>query len=243
MVHSIQQEHLTDEQKQIITNSHVVFGMPCFGGMLSTDTFHAMLDFTGFWSKCGLTWSVETLSNESLVTRARNILVAKMMARKEATHLMFIDADIGFHTSDVIRLLAHDVDVVAGLYPKKSYPIEYVLNTLPDQLSRSAEIAEVVEIGTGFMMIKRAVIEKMFEAYPQYHCPTMGELPERERPHTYALFDTEIVNSNYLSEDYAFCRRWRAIGGRIYADTRIQLSHSGFHTFQGDPRSVLPFVD
>lgn len=241
MTFSIEQNQLTVLQSQMIKNSHVVFCTPCYGGMISYNAYLAMLDIGYFWGRCGMKWSVETLSNESLVTRARNSLVARMMANEGATHLMFIDADIGFKIPDIIRLLSHDVDVVAGLYPKKNYPIEYAMNPLHDQVPDDAEIVEVTNIGTGFMLIKRSVFETMMEAYPQYHCPKLSDLPEVFERFAYTFFDTEVVDGCYLSEDYAFCRRWREIGGQVFADTRIKLTHVGAHTFAGDPREHLVF--
>ena len=66
--------------------------------------------------------------NESLITRGRNNLMAKMMTNTAATHFMFIDADIRFEPDAMLKMMACDKDVIAGLYPKKALPVNYVIN-------------------------------------------------------------------------------------------------------------------
>ena len=183
-----------------------------------------------------LSFGLETLSNESLVTRARNTLIAKgMVARpgnKEATHLMFIDADVGFNVQDIYRLIADDKDIVAGLYPKKSYPVEFVYNRLPEDPPIDENgMVRVKHAGTGFMLMKREVISRMFTQYPQLKYRNELNIDNKFEPFLFGLFDTGIKEGSYLSEDYMFCDRWRDIGGDIWVDTRVKLSHSGYHTF------------
>jgi hypothetical protein len=107
----------------------------------------------------GIAYSISTLFNESLVTRARNTCVAFMMGNPVATHLMFVDADIEWEENAVLKLARLDKDVIGGTYPKKTLPVDFVVNALPGQ---QGEIVEVEDIGTGFLMIKREVIQKMF---------------------------------------------------------------------------------
>ena len=223
---------LSEQEQSIIKNSKVSFLIPCYGGAVFESFFVSMVrNLVNF---CGnqLAFTVETIANESLVTRARNNLIAKGMANADTTHLMFIDADIEFTSQDIFRLIAADKDVIGGLYPKKTYPIKYVINPLPGEQKQDKGIQEVKDIGTGFLLIKRDVIEKMFIKYYDLKYLNNLNLEKKFEPYMYALFDTWLLQTGeYLSEDYAFCKRWRDMGGRVYAHNDVKLGHSGYHTF------------
>ena len=89
---------------------------------------------------------------------------------------------------------------------------------------------------TGFMMIKREVIERIIMARPDLHYADAIGLDPKYDPYKYALFDTSIdeVTREYLSEDYHFCKLWRGMGGKIWADLSIKLDHTGYYKFAGD---------
>lgn len=223
----------TVEQKQYLLNSKVCFMVPCYGGAVFEQFFVSfmknVIDFNG--NK--LSFGLETVSNESLVTRARNTLIAKAMSNPSNTHFMFIDADISFTTLDVWKLMLADKDVIGGLYPKKSYPIEYVYNALDDQEVDAKGLVQVKQIGTGFMLIKRSTIERMFVEYRNLKYINDLQLSGNYQEYFYSLFDTSIdEQQRYCSEDWTFCNRLRAIGGEIWAHTHVKLGHSGYHTFK-----------
>ena len=207
--------------------------VPCYGGQLTEPFFISVLKLINFCNGFGIHYSVETIVNESLVTRARNSLVAKMMqVDPKSTHLIFIDADIEFEVTDFIKLVLADKDVIGGIYPKKSLPIDYVINTTSNA-KKEGHLLEVKRLGTGFMCVKRQVIEKMFEEYKdlKYH-DNIG-LDPKYNDYKYALFDTGIDETgNYLSEDYVFCDRWKKMGGEIWTDLSIILGHVGHYKFK-----------
>ena len=148
------------------TKMHVHFGIPCYGGQITEPCFTSFLRFILMANKMGLQWSLDTMVNESLVTRARNNLMAKMMTNPAATHFMFIDADIRFQPESIFMMLATDKDVIGGLYPKKALPISYVINVQPGTQIVN-DIFKVDTMGTGFMMFKRHVYEKLCAAHPE----------------------------------------------------------------------------
>jgi len=216
----------------LIKKSKTSFLIPCYGGAVFENFFVSFM--RNVINLCGnnLQFTVETMANESLVTRARNNLVAKGMFNKDSTHIMFIDADISFDVLDVLKLIAADKDVIGGLYPKKRYPIEYVTNPIDGQTQQNTGVQEVKDIGTGFLLIKRTVIEKMMNLYPELKHRNNLNLDSKFEPFMYGLFDTMIdEDGTYLSEDYTFCKRWRKLGGRIYAHNDVKLGHAGYHTF------------
>ena len=213
---------------------HVHFGIPCYGGMITEPCFTSFLRFILMASRSGLQWSLDTMVNESLVTRARNNLMAKMMTNKAATHFMFIDADIRFQPEAIFMMLAADKDVIGGLYPKKALPISYVINVQPGTQIIN-DIFKVDTMGTGFMMFKRHVYEKLCAAHPESKYVDDVGLGKQFEPTMYAIFDCEIdEKGHYLSEDWTFCRRWAKLGGEIYAHAKVLLNHSGHYEFAGD---------
>ena len=205
--------------------SKIHFMTPCYGGNITEACFNSYLQWTTYAVNNGIQHNIDTLANESNVNKARNSCAARFLAG-DATHLMFIDADIQWKTNDIIKLIAHDVDIVGGIYPQKTLPPRMVVNTI-DTGKRQGNLLEVGTIGTGFMLIKRGVFEKIIEqGAPKYK--DAGGI-------AYDFYNCTIdSNGEYLTEDWSFCRRWRQLGGTVYADTTVALAHVGYHKFMPD---------
>lgn len=228
----------TAEQEALIRASRPTFAFPCYGGNVSFETLNGMINTSVLLTKIGIRFDVRMISSDSLVPRARNSLVGLMMEIPESTHLMFIDADIGFDPVDIVRLIAHDLDIVGGVYPMKTYPLRYAFAPLPEATDAGIPgVQEVRDLATGFMLIKRSVLERMIEHYPETRYEPDVAL-ENRNIELHALFDTEVKNGKYVSEDYTFCRRWRSIGGKVHIDDTVVLKHLGMHTFMADPNKV-----
>ena len=235
---------LTQDMVKVLQAARVHFCIPCYGGQINEGTFISMLKYMATAQRLGLNFTIDTMVNESLVCRARNSLVAKMLFfEPKSTHLMFVDADIGFEPEEIFKLIIADRDGVGGLYPKKALPSSYVGNKVPGA-EKEGNLVEVANLGTGFMMIKRHVLEQMIAKHPELHYVDSIGLDPKYDPFKYALFDTEIDNDSkeYLSEDYTFCKRWRAMGGKIWADLTITLNHIGYFTFRGDATQLQPHL-
>lgn len=176
--------------------------------------------------------------NESLIPRARCLAVERFMATGH-DNMLFIDADIQFPAQAIQQMLALDADVSVIPYPKKHIYWDRASQHLDNPAAASASLAvnkfpdgSVKDGATGFMMIKRSVIQKMQEAYPELKVRNDHE--NASTPHYWALFDTMIDDGRYLSEDYAFCRRWQKIGGKVtILDPIPRLGHVGNLTFAG----------
>jgi len=213
---------------------HLHIGIPCYGGMVSEPTMTSFLRFTLLASQAKLNWSLDTMVNESLVTRARNNLMAKMMSNKEATHFMFIDADIRFQPESILQMLAYDKEVIGGLYPKKALPVNYVINLKP-QTKIQGDIFTVDTMGTGFLLFKRNVYEQLIAAHPECKYVDDVGLGKQYEPMMYSIFDCKIdERGHYLSEDWLFCRRWQELGGEIWAHSKVLLNHVGHYEYAGD---------
>jgi len=212
------------------------FMTPCYGGQITEVCFSSYLQWTILALQNNLDFQIDTLSNESNVNRARNSCAAKFLAG-DATHLMFVDADIQFNAADIVKLAAHDKDIVGGIYPQKTLPPKMVINTL-NNARTEGNLIEVGTLGTGFMLIKRTVFEQMIEAGATPYGDDIG-LSEVENNNQYDFFNCTIdSNGRYLTEDWSFCRKWRQIGGVIWADTTVALAHVGYYRFQPDMGAI-----
>ena len=220
---------------------HLHIAMPCFAGQVSEATMSSMFKFILAAQDLKLNWSFDSISNESLVTRARNNLSAKMMYNQNATHCMFIDADIRFEPLSIFQMIAADKDVIGGLYPKKGYPVSYAVN-LNEQTDIQGDIFTVDSIGTGFLMFKKDVYLKICHANPETKYVDEVFYGKEYEPFMYSIFDTMIINGRYLSEDWTFCERWKRIGGTIWAHGKVLLDHTGYHEFLGDLSKLPDFA-
>jgi hypothetical protein len=208
------------------------FLTPCYGGNITEVCFSSYLGFTIMAMQNGINFQIDTLSNESNVNRARNSCAAKFLSG-DCSHLMFVDADIQFNPQDIVKLINHDKDIVGGVYPQKTLPPKMVVNTLNNG-EQEGDLIEVGTLGTGFMLIKRSVFEKMIEEGATPYVDAIGLSP-KENSNQYDFFQCTIdSNGRYLTEDWSFCRRWRQLGGKIWADTTIALAHVGYYRFQSD---------
>jgi len=226
----------------------VFFATPCYGGLVTDQFFLSIFKASQELVRHGITFRLTTLRNESLVTRARNILSA-MFLESGATHLFFIDADIEFDPDSVIRMLAMDKDIIAAAYPKKALPIQYAMNfkyidPVKKQIRVENGAVEVWDASTGFFCIKREVFEKMMLAYPDLHYKNDSNIDPKLQKFCYAFFDTMIDkdengDNRYLSEDYTFCRLWQRLGGEIWMDPNTRLNHIGSYTFEGDLSKII----
>lgn len=229
----------------ILRKHNIFFATPCYGGMLTDQYFLSMFRVSQLFMRHGINFRITTLRNESLISRARNILTA-MFLESDCTHLMFIDSDIEFQAEDVLRALAYDKPVIVGAYPKKSLPIQYAINfkfTNPEtrQIRVENGLVEVLDASTGFFMVKRETIEKMIQEYPELHYKNDSNIDPKFNKYCYNLWDVYIdpKDRRLLSEDYGFCRRWQQTGGEIWLDPNTKLNHVGSYSFEGDVSKII----
>lgn len=224
------------------TKCHLHIGLPCYGGQLFEATMTSFLQFVMVAQQVGLQWSLDTMANESLVQRARNNLMAKMMTNSKATHFMFIDSDIRFNPVSILQMISADKDIIAGLYPKKGYPISLNLN-VNQETKVQGPLFTVDTAATGFLMFKRKVYEDLIAAHPNTKYVDDVGLGKQYEPFMFSIFDCYIDDKgHYLSEDWAFCRRAKAIGYEIWADSRVILNHIGMHEFRGNADMMPTFT-
>ena len=252
-------------------NFKIFLGMPMYGGMLTESTLHGLLNLQQWCMARGVGMRVQSMGNESLITRARNTLVSMMMDQTDyvATHLLFIDADIGFSAQNIERLLCFDKDVACGIYPRKHLHLEKVKEILAQNPNASEDEIEakclgynlnfdntqnikfdngfckVSEAATGMMLVKREVFRTMFKKFPErkYVSDQIINGKHFSSDNCYDLFAVGPYETNgkkrYLSEDYYFSRLWQECGGDIWADCTMPLTHFGNKAFKGHVGSLF----
>jgi len=242
------------------TKSPVLFvATPMYGGMCIGNYAAALMQMPMVVSKAGIQMYYTYMMNESLITRARNSLAHDFLA-SNATHLMFIDADIGFNPNDIVEMVKRDVDICCGLYPKKEIHWQRVADAVntgvpADQLKdhtgtfvvnlvgnektevKMNELFEIQNGGTGFMLIKREVFEALADKVPEYNSDMYLAVDTVRTPKIIKeYFATSIdseSNNRLLSEDYHFCKLARKNGFKVHAAPWVQLSHTGTYIFSG----------
>jgi hypothetical protein len=235
---------------------------PCFGGLVCQRYMFSMMALLQRGNDLGVPIMLDLLGYESLITRGRNTLVSRFLDSEQATHLLFVDADIGFDPEQAFRMMAFDAEVVAGMYPLKmidwstgmaralagesvdTAPLRYVGAPNAGALAEARDgFVTATYAGTGFMLIRRDVFLRMAASYPhlRYNACHNSAQPSLS-PNQYAFFDCMIdpQTGDYLSEDYTFCRRWRDLGGAIWLDTQSALTHVGPHEFVGQAARRFP---
>lgn len=252
-------------------NPGLVILTPCYNSTVFVSYMESLIQTFAMCKEFGLRMKVHFCKNDSLVSRARNNLVAKAMTDKNMTHMLFIDADITWDPIDIVKLILADKGVVGGIYPIKNYNwgnfsedpdfvrkimakkqnsqlnnmmsdlqflktnmVKYNVNYESSVLNVTNNLAKVRHLATGFMMIKRAVIESMMRGFPDTkYTDDVGFLTGEENNFAYALFDCGVEEGHYFSEDWLFCHRWTKMGGGVYIDVTINLDHTGIETFKG----------
>lgn len=236
---------------------------PCYGCKMNAAFMACLLQLQGECMKRGIGMACQLLGNESLIQRGRNILI-EQFHQSNAEFLLFLDADLAFSPSAILdRLLpfarTHRDAVVTGVYPKKCYdwsrldadstePLhmqtcDFNVNIVDKQQVDNGFV-KVLDSATGCMMIPREVVTRVKEAFPELMC--VNDINPGKHPVTdyVAIMDCMIdpVTRRYLSEDYAFCRRFQQINGEIYADLASGMCHIGTHTYEGDIRERYQMV-
>jgi hypothetical protein len=231
---------------------HIFIATPMYGGQCTGVYVQSIINLIGILGNKGYKTSCAFMFNESLITRARCNMAHQFLAG-DADYLFWIDADIKFRAEDAIKMLEADVDVIGGIYPKKeinwtsvkeaalagkenlhNYTGSFVVNTLTNGPEAGVPVDkphEVSALGTGFMLIKREVFEKLKPHTPTY-VSDMTHLAGQEI-HAFFLDPIDPVTKRLLSEDYYFCHEWRKIGGKIHAAPWCRMGHMGTYLFEG----------
>ena len=236
-------------------NKKVMIGTPMYGGLAYHGYISGLLKNSMVLRDNDIEMTWMFMANESLITRGRNYIADEFL-KSDCTHLMFIDADIGFDDDAIFKLLQHDEDFVGAAYPKKmidwdtirtgsilstnpqnlrDHGASYVLNFLDNDRTTRARnekgLVEMKHLGTGFMLITKRVFKQQREHRRQARAANFGQFANWYTEY----FTTDVDEDGVLqSEDWVFCNHWGDVGGKIWLDPTITLSHIGMHIYEGD---------
>jgi hypothetical protein len=233
----------------------LLIATPMYGGMCSGEYTRSSLNIVPALQSHGVEVSFAYIFNNSLITSARDQL-ANICLIHDFTHMLFIDADIKFNATDILSMLQADKDVIAGVYPKKqinwqmvhmmankgatpeelpNYTGSLVVNLLnyeKEKVVNANEPLEVFGAGTGFMLIKKSVFERLSAHTEKYiDSDTETEI------NSFFYLMKDPNTGRQLSEDYAFCHLCRAHDIKVYVAPWVRLAHAGSYLFEG---AVIP---
>jgi hypothetical protein len=227
-------------------SASLLIGTPCFGGQLSSLYARSVLNLQGAClGRDGLKFDSVAHWGDSLITRARQGLVTHFLGHPTATHLLFIDSNVGFWPDQVFRLLELDVDIAAAAVPRGVQdrergkegeggqpPRENLFDFEPEDPPGTGRegFVKARAAGTGLMLIKRSVLVAMVEKYRdlRYRSELVSD-PADPGYWSYALFNclAQGPSGGFLNEDESFCRRWTQMGGEIWVDLESGLKGVG----------------
>lgn len=194
-------------------------------------------------------------TNEALITYARN-MCANIFLKSDATHILFVDADIQFNADEVLKMIQTGRDFVCGIYPKKKIDwdkirllavqgvkaenLQAMANEYLFEPSNSMEpdeqgLVEIQRAGTGMMMISRKVFETLSDKVGDFNLvsPVQSNVKfEKDNKYKEFFYTSKHPKTNvFLNEDFTFCNLWRENGGKIYGAPWVRLQHIGNHTY------------
>lgn len=166
----------------------------------------------------------------SLLVAERNRIVQAFW-ESDCTHLLCIDADLGWPVQAVLAMLDTKKEFIAGVYPARGSTHEFIFRPAKNEQGSIVQdethphLLKMEYIPAGFMLIAKSVILKMREKHPDlYYEPK----DKRNNPEPgYCFFNTEVYESEFWGEDFVFCRKAREAGVDIWVDPLIQFDHAG----------------
>lgn len=204
---------------------HLMLAIPTYDGKIGVEAAFELPRLAASAGQHGFQISLVHVSGCSIITRARNQLVKEFLD-SPCTDLLFVDSDMSYKTDNITRLmaLATDMDVVAGACPNRTGENKFYLDfdrVNGDIYINEIGLVKVSRVGTGFMLIRRHVIENMLEHMPElkYTSKTDGEM--------YAVFDFQQTADGYFGEDFVFCDRVRQCNMAVWLDPENDIGHYG----------------
>lgn len=207
---------------------HIMLAIPAYTGVVYLTTMRSIIADLLSLMRADVLVTIEDETGGGDVRDVRAEIVAKFLASK-CTHLMMVDWDVCWQAGAILRLLNHDYDLCGGIYPDRKDPIHFTVppgseNEFP--IDQRTNCLEISGLHGGFMLIKREVLEKMTGHYQTLYFERQGRM-------LCGLFEAYWHGTSKLGEDYAFCQRWRDIGGKVWLDPSIQMGHVGTKVFAG----------
>lgn len=211
----------------MVANVNLLIGTPAYAGQVHVDYVSALLVF----QRQAVPFTLMTIGNESLITRARNTIISAFHERREFTHLLFLDGDVHLPYEGLRRMLGCGKDVVAAPVALKGLdPDGGRVFNIGKALAEDGPLIVADRVGTAALLLSRAATDALVgEARRE------GRVYERAAiaPDTgygaiqYDIFRVGVLDGDYLSEDFWICQVLRRLGFQIHVDPTIVTRHNG----------------
>lgn len=201
---------------------HVAIATPSYDGKLTVGYVNSLIDTYQLANSEHISVTLLTLSNEAIVSRARNSLL-RIAHDLDITDVIWIDADISWNPIYFMKLLKHSEDVVGGTYRHKSENESYVLKAELPIADKS--IVQVTAVGFGFVKTSKKAIDYLWDSSETYQ--------DNGLEHRNA-FEVTVHDGELWSEDVNACLKLSSGGFPIYLDKHITCDHTGTMTYRGN---------
>ena len=231
------------EQKSIDLSGRKLFvAIPAYDGKVSIKLAYTLAQLMPMALRVGVSVKLGHVSGCSIITMARNMLVDQFL-KTDCTDLLFIDADVIAEPDHILRLMAQsgDKDITAGAYPRRRKDKMFFMDLHYDEngdLEFDGSMMRINRVGTGFMLVRRNVVEALAERAQTY----LGQDGVSQMAN---VFEFQLKDGMFVGEDYAFCDAARALGYKVWLDVEISLPHVGTEEFTNDFKSevLMPLMD
>jgi hypothetical protein len=209
-------------------SANLLIGTPAYGGQVHVDYVSSLLVF----QRQGIVFSLMTIGNESLITRARNTIISTFHQRREFTHLLFLDGDVHLPQEGLSRMIACGKDVVGAAVPLKALSPEGArIFNIGRTIGEDGPLLLTERVGTAALLLSRNAADALVDdargdgrVYEQSDAQAV--IGAGHAIH-YDVFRVGVVEGEYLSEDYWACHALRRLGFAIHVDPTIVTRHNG----------------
>lgn len=254
--------HGVELDREKLRQKKILIATPMYRGVCTGAYTASLVQLVCVLQAWGIPFEYLPCEGDALVPRARNRIATQFLSG-DYTHLLFLDGDVEYKSGDMITMLAHNKELICAAYPLKRMnwkKVEQAFGASAEQLEKIASsdfvvnylgtdfdinfACRVAEMGTGCMLIDRAVFEHMINNMAgQIACKPMADDPSYEG-YIWSFFDAGRDEDGYYQpEDYTFCRRWRKLGGDIWLCPWITLGHIGPVKFVGSAKYAFLEVE
>lgn len=231
------------EEKRVSLEGRKLFvAIPTYDGKLSIKLAYTLAALMPMAMQHGISVKLGHVSGCSIITMARNMLVDQFLD-SECTELLFIDSDVIAQPEDILRLMAQsgDKDITAGSYPRRAKDRKFFMDLYFDEnneLEFDGSMMRIQRVGTGFMLIRRNVIEHLAKKADKY-------LGQDGVGQVASVFEFSMLDGKFVGEDYTFCDKARAEGYKVWLDVEISLPHVGQEEFTNDFKNevLVPLLE
>ena len=233
---------MAEEKRVSLEGRKLFIGIPTYDGKLSVKLAYTLAALMPMAMQHGMSVKLGHVSGCSIITMARNMLVDQFLD-SECTDLLFIDSDVIARPEDILRLMAQsgDKDITAGSYPRRARDKKFFMDLYFDEnneLEFDGAMMRIQRVGTGFMLIRRHVVEDIANRSEKYLGQDgIGQVAN--------VFEFTMQDGKFVGEDYTFCDKARSLGYKVWVDVEISLPHVGQEEFTNDFKNevLVPLLE